>query len=511
MEKMTLNKNDVVTGNFFQNIIDSLSAGGIFVDKSRVIKYCNSAAERIFGYSREEILGRKTEVLYGDRRKNPLDKDEIHNRLEDYGYHIGTAKGVKKDGGTMPLSLYTFIIKENSGVAIIIKESDKPSEDIDAMQLLQDLLDHIPDSIYFKDRNNRFIMVNKAIAAGLNVNPGDMLGKNDFDFFPKELAEKYFADDTYIVQTGTPIADKIELTPHPDGYTTYVSTTKIPRFDKNGNIIGTVGITRNVTERMIAEEELRRYKDNLENLVKERTKALEENHEKLLRMYNIKSEFASLVSHELRTPLAVIKESVKIVEDETTGSLNERQKNFLNTTLEHIDRLTRLINDVLDFSKLETKKMRFKRVKGSLNEVIDHVLKSYELVFKKKGLNLNVKLDPFLPLVKFNRDRIAQVLYNLISNAIKFTEKGAIAVETNRTDGDVMVSIEDTGIGIKEKDLYRIFEKFERIDSEDVCRAEGTGLGLAICKQIIETLGGRIWAKSEYGKGSKFFFTLPIK
>jgi signal transduction histidine kinase len=285
----------------------------------------------------------------------------------------------------------------------------------------------------------------------------------------------------------------------------------VPYYDEKGNVIGTIGITRNITDKMIAEEELRRHKDQLEELVRERTHELEESREKLLKMYTVKSEFTSMVSHELRTPLAIIKEAVSIVEDEIEGPLGPKQKEYLHIASQNIERLARLINDILDFSKLEGKKMEFKIVEGDLNGLIRQVLKSYEGIIEKKGLGLRANLDPSLPLVGLDEDRIVQVLHNLFDNAIKFTERGWIAVGSRTVGNGLEVSVEDTGCGIRGEDLHRVFEKFEQLVPEGQKKKNGTGLGLAICKQIIEQLGGRIFVESEYGKGSKFFFTLPTR
>lgn len=497
---------------FFKGVLNNIMAGGLFVDKARVIRDCNPAIEHMFGYSRKEIIGKKTDILYGDRRINKFHKHEIRNRIAECGYHMGSAEGLRKDGGLVPLHLYTFIIKEDAGVAIIIEESKKITQDEAAnpIQLLQVLMNNIPDIIYFKDNKNRLVMVNKAFVEGLRLTVPEVIGKTDFDLFPKKDAEKYFADDNRILKTGDPVIDKIEKSYRSDGSVQYVSTTKTPRFDKKGKIVGTIGITRDVTKRVTDGRELGALKNRLEEKIKERTKELEENQEKLLSMYNIKSDFVNTVSHELRTPLTIIKEGVRIVVDGTAGGLNEKQERFLNMAMDNIDRLSRLINDVLDLSKLEGKKMKFKAFKGNLNELIDNVVKSYELLINKKGLKLYKKTDPFLPLVTFDADCMVQICCNLITNAIKFTEKGSISVESRRCGGNVEVSVEDTGRGIEEKDMPRMFQKFEQINSEDGSKNNGTGLGLAITKQMVEQLGGEIRVESQYGKGSRFIFTLPI-
>lgn len=498
---------------FFRGVLDNMSSGGLFVNKTRVIKDCNPQIESIFGYSRKEIVGKKTDVLYGDRRVHKRDKHEIRNRIAEYGYHVGNAEGLRKDGGRVPLKLYTFVIRENAGAAIIIERQEKRDCGIDSdlTQLLRSLMDGIPDSIYFKDDKNRLVMANNALAKGLGLTVEEIIGKTDFDLFPEEDAKKYFADDSLVLKTRKPIIGKIEKSFAPGGSVQYVSTTKIPRFDREGRVIGTIGITRNVTKHMIVEEKLRVLKSLLKEKVKERTKELEESQEKLLRMYNIKSEFVNTISHELRTPLTVIREGIGIVVDGTAGSLNPNQKRFLDAAMYNIDRLSRLIDDVLDLSKLESGKMKFIIVMGNLNELLSNVIKSYEPLINKKGLKLYEDLSPSLPLTKFDTDRITQVLYNLITNAIKFTEKGSISVRSRKRDGKVEVSIEDTGRGIDAKDMPRMFQKFEQVNPEDGSKSKGTGLGLAITKQIIEQLGGEIRIESELGKGSRFIFTLPIE
>ena len=498
--------------DFFVDMLDNVTFGGLLIDVDRTIRYCNSNVEAIFGHSPDEIMGKRTEFLYGDRRKDPSDKNEIYNTLEKKGFHVGIALGMRKDGEKTDLRLSTFVVRPNSGAVIFIEEDGKRGEaGAGKERTLQNLLDTIPDMIYFKDRSNRFVMVNKAHADAVNMTPKEVVGKSDLDLFPKDLGRKYFADDTNIIRTGKAIVGKIERAPRPDGGVTYVSTTKMPHYDEDGNIVGIIGITRNITEQMIAEEELHFYKYNLEKLVNERTKELEESNERLARMYKLKSEFTSIVTHELRTPLTIMKEGISLVEDGTLGELNENQKYGLSTALKNIERLSRLIDDVLDFSKLESRKIRFKLIKGDLNEVIDQVCDSYRAsVTGKKSLKLDVRLDPSLPLVKFDQDRVIQVLHNLIGNALKFTEKGRIVVESHAGDKDVTVSVSDTGTGIRRKDLARVFEKFEQAAPDARTRAQkGTGLGLAICKQIIEQMRGRISVESEYGKGSKFSFSLP--
>ncbi len=223
-----------------------------------------------------------------------------------------------------------------------------------------------------------------------------------------------------------------------------------------------------------------------------------------------KSEFLSMVSHELRTPLTAMKESVSIVLDGLAGQISNDQKECLDIAKRNIDRLARLISDVLDFQKLEYDKMKFNMQLENINDVVEHVYKTMSCHAKEKGLDFILELDDNLPKVKIDEDRITQVLTNLANNALKFTEKGSIKIKTSKGENIVQVQVVDTGCGIKPEDMSKLFRKFEQLATGGERKTGGTGLGLAISKEIIEHHGGKIWIESESGKGSNFKFVLPI-
>lgn len=233
---------------------------------------------------------------------------------------------------------------------------------------------------------------------------------------------------------------------------------------------------------------------------------------KLKVLYDIQKEFSSTLSHELRTPLASIKAAIDIVVSGTAGEATPEQKNFLGRAKDNVDRLNRLINDILDLAHLESGKVSLNVKIGDLNKTIQSVADNQESVAKAKGLALNVSLDPNVPAIFFDSDKIIQVLNNLIANAIKFTETGAITVKSVvRTDANnIEVRVEDTGCGIKQEDLTKLFEKFQQL-GEAHRKYSGTGLGLAICKEIVRQHGGRVGVESQPGRGSCFYFNLPIE
>ena len=252
-----------------------------------------------------------------------------------------------------------------------------------------------------------------------------------------------------------------------------------------GKVIGSIGVIRDITERIKAEREL---KETME----------------------IKSQFISTVSHELRTPLTSIQESIIIVADEIAGKINKDQKNFLSIARRNIERISRLIDEVLDFQKLSANKMTFYIEPNDISQVINDACHTMTPHAKKKKVNLSVKLDRDLPQVNFDSDRVIQVLTNLISNAIKFTpEKGCVCVSAKQQGEDLAVSVSDTGMGVPKEALSKIFDQFSRVHQSNQ-QIKGTGLGLAIVKKIVDAHNGRIEVESELGKGTTFTMFLPL-
>jgi len=255
--------------------------------------------------------------------------------------------------------------------------------------------------------------------------------------------------------------------------------------------------------------ELEEKNKELEKLTAE----LKEANEKLKELDKAKTNFLSIASHELRTPLTAMKESINIVWDGSAGELNEDQKDFLETAKRNADRLHRLINDLLDFAKMETGKMEYKMEENDINKTVAEVIEIQKLAAQAKGIYLKSELSPKIGKVKFDADRIYQVITNLTNNCIKFTATGGVTIKTSIVDGgkNLMVKIEDTGVGIKSEDIPKLFQKFQQVGTDKYRKPGSTGLGLAICSEIIKAHKGKIWVESEYGKGSTFIFTLPIQ
>ena len=239
----------------------------------------------------------------------------------------------------------------------------------------------------------------------------------------------------------------------------------------------------------------------------------------------MKTDFISTVSHELRTPLTSVLGFASIIQEKLeedvfpllpddnrkTKKTIRRVKDNINIIISEAERLTTLINDVLDIAKMEAGKLDWKEDKISIEKVIKRSLAATSALFDVKDLELIQDIEPELPQVTGDEDRLIQVLINLISNAVKFTDEGSITCSAKVKNNNVVVSVIDTGSGISQEDLPKVFDKFKQVGEIFTDKPQGTGLGLPICKQIIEHHGGSIWVNSKLGEGSTFSFSIPIK
>ena len=370
---------------------------------------------------------------------------------------------------------------------------------VEKYRLFQELMDMIPDVVYFKDKNGRLILVNQAHAKGLGLRPEQVVGKTDFDIFPKARAKKMFEDDMKVIKSGKPIVDKVERATRADGIDNYVSTTKIPRYDQKGKIIGVIGITRDITRRMQLER-LRRDKDNIERKI-----------EALEHLNKTKSGIISVVSHELRTPLAIVKESLRLIYDEIPGSVNDKQKEILIGAEKNLDRLRNIIDELLDVSRIESGRLRLHYTLVNLNDLLNGFLEFFRRRAQERGVELKYKASKEQINIFLDAERINQVVLNLLGNALKFTEQGgSITLELRLLETKARIGVIDTGVGIAKQDIERLFNRFVQVSKVPGAERKGVGLGLSIVKDLIEKHGGEVWVESKLGTGSKFYFTLPL-
>lgn len=232
------------------------------------------------------------------------------------------------------------------------------------------------------------------------------------------------------------------------------------------------------------------------------------------RLDHLKASFVANVSHELRTPLIAIQKSLSLILDGTTGRISEAQEKLISIADRNLKRLTIIINDLLDLSKIEAAKMDISREASSIANIIKESVAGLSSWMKTKSIKAEIDIEEGLPEIYVDRNRIIQVLNNLVGNSVKFTPTGGlitIRASLDSSRGNIEVSVKDTGIGISAEDLPKIFDKFYQSGDRVPTDISGTGIGLSIAKEIVALHGGNIWAKSEKGNGAEFIFTLPIK
>lgn len=279
-------------------------------------------------------------------------------------------------------------------------------------------------------------------------------------------------------------------------------------------VAGLIGAT---TARLVSEAELRRYRNHLEKLVKERTSELEgkmveleEANIRLQEVDRLKSIFLASMSHELRTPLNSIIGFTGIILRGISGEITDDQRKELTIVKDNANHLLTLINDVIDVSKIESGQIEPFIEEFDFADLMREVKELLKVAVDEKGLDLSLRMPEGL-IIKSDERRVRQVVINLVSNALKFTDKGKIEINVMEKDGMVEVSVADTGIGIRKEGMEKLFKQFSRIYIKDRPTVEGTGLGLYLSQKIATILGGEIKAESEFGKGSVFAFTLPLR
>ncbi|MDD4947194.1 MAG: ATP-binding protein, partial [Gallionella sp.] len=373
------------------------------------------------------------------------------------------------------------------------------------------VVENIPNMIFLKRASDlRFELFNRAGETLLGYDRADLLGKNDYDFFPRSQAELFIRKDRDVLaQTEVvDIPEEVIATAHGERI---LHTRKLALRDPSGNPQYLLGISEDITERKRAETELTRYKDNLELEVQQRTTELVLARDAAETANKAKSVFLANMSHELRTPLNAILGFSNLMRK--GSALPREQRDSLDIINRSGAYLLNLINDVLEMAKIEAGRIELEHLPLDLGAMVRDVADMMQLRAREKGLRLLVEQSSELPrYIKGDEARLRQVIINLVGNAVKFTEQGGITVrfglKPHVMPPRLLIEVEDSGVGIKPEDQQKLFEPFVQVG--ELAAQKGTGLGLAITRQFVQLMGGAINLESTPGVGSIFRVELPV-
>jgi PAS domain S-box-containing protein len=359
--------------------------------------------------------------------------------------------------------------------------------------LLRTLMDNVPDRIYFKDAQSRFLRNSQAHVARFGLRDAtELIGKTDADFFTPEHAREALEDEQRLMRTGEPIT-KEERETWPDGQVTWALTTKMPLRDEQGRIIGSFGVSHDITFRKQAEEAMRLAKEAAEQA--NRTK----------------SQFLANMSHELRTPLNSVIGFAGVLLKNKSGQLSPVDLNYLERIQSNGKRLLLLINDVLDLSRVEAHKLDLQTSQVALDALVRETMAQQEGLIRERPIEFLADIPSRVAPIQTDAEKLRQVIINLIGNALKFTERGSVTVRVvtdPATSQPLRIEVIDTGIGIPKEKLGIIFESFQQADEGTARKYGGSGLGLTISQALCRLMGFRIEVASEPGLGSTFTILL---
>ena len=355
----------------------------------------------------------------------------------------------------------------------------------------------------------RFASVNPAFLALTGLRHEQVIGKRIEEVLPETAHALAISKYKQAIRENRTVRWE-EASAYPTG-TLYGAVAVTPARNAAGVCTHLIGSVHDITEIRRAEEQVRKLNAELSQRVAERTEELKIALEKAQEADRLKSAFLATMSHELRTPLNSIIGFTGVLLQELAGPLNDEQDKQLAMIQVSAHHLLALINDVLDISKIEAGQIEIVKQPFDMRLVIEEALRTTSPLAAKKGLSLVAAIAPEVGSMVSDRRRVEQILLNLVNNAIKFTERGEVRVECRIQDGWLDTRVRDTGIGIKPEDMDKLFQPFRQIDTGLTRRHEGTGLGLSICQKLVQLLGGKIGVESEWGKGSTFTFTLPLR
>jgi two-component system CheB/CheR fusion protein len=486
-------------------IVNTSTDGIIGKDIEGYIISWNKAAENIYSYTENEMLGKNISLLappgYKKEMISQFKKLQAGELIKNY-----ETKCVRKDGVVIDISLTLSPIKDKlgniCGVSAIMHDITEQKKVKQLSEYSESIINTVREPLIVLDQNLRVVTVGRSFYDFFKVNPEETVGQLIYDLGNKQwdipklrellediLPKKVSFDNYEVEHNFSTIGRRIML----------LNARQIQRALGKERII--LLAIEDITERREIENGLEKAHEELKDLATE-----------LKRTALVKSEFLANMSHELRTPLNSINGFSEVLYDETFGPLNEKQKKYVNNVLTSGKHLLLLINQILDMAKVEAGKMNLVLSSLPMKSLLNEISLLVADMVSKKKIEMLLEIAEDLPNIEADELKVKEIMYNLISNAVKFTpESGKIGMRAKKADSEIEIMVWDTGVGIAPENMKKIFEGFFRVDTPYSRVTEGTGLGLPLSKKLVELHGGKLTVESEgLNKGTSIKFTLPI-
>ena len=517
-----------------QAIVEASPIALIALDGNGCVRMWNRSAEQMFGWTEAEVVGHPNPTIPADLAQEF--RSLVVSRMQGTSQASFETKRARKDGALIDVSLWSAPLRDADGnvtgmMTELVDITERKRVEAEKAQLLQSeraaraeatvekryrkLLEAAPDAILEVNRGGEIVLVNVQAEKLFGYTRSELLGKPVESLIPERFRGPHPAHrDSYSLHpVMRPMGTGLELyAKRADGSEFAVDVTLSP-YEADG-LERVICVVRDVTERKRAEEQIRTLNQHLEQRTAElvaTNKELELRNREVEKVNRLKDEFLAGMSHELRTPLNSIIGFSDLLAERGQEQFTPKQKRFIGHIQQGARHLLELINDILDLSKIEAGRLELKHEEFNASAAAGEVLVTVRPIATAKNLQLISTLPDEL-LLNADRLRFKQVLYNLLSNAIKFTPAGGrVSIEGSADTGMARFSVTDTGIGIPAEEHEAIFDSFHQVGTTTKGVREGTGLGLAITKRLLNQHGGDIRVESEPGKGSCFYFTVPVK
>lgn len=472
---------------FYQELWDTILSGKVYQMES--VNKKKSGELFIEAQTISPIIDINGEIThFVSTAKDITEKKRVETELEKHREHLEELVATRTDqlqkAKDELQGINDELLKEIE-VRAQVEKSLKASE-----KRLEDILNYAPILVYINDLEGRYLLINKEFEKLEGLKNFDVVGKTDLELFEQNCAERNIAQNKKVLETKQAQMFENKST-KPDGDHYFVDIL-FPIFDGNGEVYATCGWSIDITARKKSEQILTEAKEKAEEADR------------------MKSAFLATMSHELRTPLNSIIGFTGILMMQIPGPLNDEQLKQLGMAKKSAQHLLELINDVLDISKIEAGQLVVSYSIFDFKKMIEQIISIAKPLADKKNMKLELVVSDEITEIRSDERRVGQIFLNLVNNAIKFTEQGSVKVLCEKRGDEIISKVIDTGIGMNPTDLDKLFKPFSQIETGTTRNYEGTGLGLSISQKLVEKLGGKILAESEYGIGSTFTVILPV-